>query len=144
MLTFFTTYTENKPPFKEVTDHKKIALHYLTGWFTIDFLSCIPFELIREEDPYGASELTTSLRCFRILKLFNLFRIFKLARLFKARENFGEEVVKSLQVSIAFTRLMVFLGYFLVLTHIAGCLFVYIGRMTSNADLTPWVVFADE
>jgi hypothetical protein len=36
-------YTENMDL---VSDRKKIAKHYLTGWFIIDFLAILPFDII--------------------------------------------------------------------------------------------------
>ena len=47
VLSFFTSIpeTENED---EVLDRKKIAVNYLQGWFSIDFLSIIPFQVIFE------------------------------------------------------------------------------------------------
>ena len=43
VLTFFTAYEKNKTI--EVR-HKQIAKQYLRGWFIIDLLATIPFQLI--------------------------------------------------------------------------------------------------
>lgn len=45
ILTFFTeVYVESK--FLTVRNHKEIALIYLKGWFALDLISIIPFQLI--------------------------------------------------------------------------------------------------
>ena len=44
IITFLTTYTNSNN--LEVTSHKKIAIRYLKGWFLIDLISCLPFEII--------------------------------------------------------------------------------------------------
>jgi len=44
ILTFFTSIPA-KNGFQEVFDKKKIALKYLQGWFIVDFLSILPFDV---------------------------------------------------------------------------------------------------
>jgi Na+/melibiose symporter-like transporter len=43
ILCFFTSYTDEKV-MREVTDHKKIAIRYLKGWFILDLFSIVPFD----------------------------------------------------------------------------------------------------
>ena len=45
ILTFMTTFTDHFTNV-EVTNHKRIAIKYLKGWFFVDFLSILPFEII--------------------------------------------------------------------------------------------------
>lgn len=48
MLNFFTTlYDEEK--LVEIIDRKIIAKSYLSGWFLIDFLSIVPFEILMSQ-----------------------------------------------------------------------------------------------
>lgn len=52
---------------------KDVANHYLRGWFTVDFLSCLPvsyFQYILDD-----SSVLKMLRVLRLLKLLRLFRI---------------------------------------------------------------------
>ena len=46
-VTFFTSITD-KETNVEIFDHKKIAINYLKGWFFIDIISCVPFDLLAE------------------------------------------------------------------------------------------------
>lgn len=48
-LCFVTTYTDSYKQI-EITNHKKIAFHYLKGWFLIDILSIFPFDLIMGDE----------------------------------------------------------------------------------------------
>lgn len=33
-----------------VTDRRRITKRYIKGWFLVDFLACIPFQLIETDD----------------------------------------------------------------------------------------------
>ena len=45
MLVIFNTATYDQN-MRFITDRKKIAKQYLKGWFTVDLLSIIPFDLM--------------------------------------------------------------------------------------------------
>ncbi len=44
-INFMTTY-EDPVTLATVTDHKKIAIEYLKGWFLLDVLACFPFQIL--------------------------------------------------------------------------------------------------
>ena len=75
-----------------VYNRRFIALHYFRGWFTVDFLSILPFFLItlKYDDPFnnnqsvGASSGASALRATVLFRIVKLLRMVKLARLFKA------------------------------------------------------------
>ena len=58
-----------------ITDTRAIAEHYLTGWFAIDFLSCLPVGYIN----YFSDDPATGARCphlhtaFSMLDLLSVF-----------------------------------------------------------------------
>ena len=64
LLNFFHSY-KDKSTGEEIIDNKKIAINYLKGWFAIDFISSIPFELFFEK-----SNFLKLLRIIRINKIF--------------------------------------------------------------------------
>ena len=64
ILNFFHSYLD-KATGEIVINNKKIAKHYLKGWFLIDFISSFPFELIWE-----SSNFLKLLRIIRINKIF--------------------------------------------------------------------------
>jgi len=71
VLNFFTAYKDNNEHL--VVSHKKIAMNYLTSWFFVDLLSCIPFQVILDEGLNYNSLL-------RMGRLPRLYRIVKLSK----------------------------------------------------------------
>ena len=65
ILNFFHSYLD-KSTGEIITHTKTIAKHYLKGWFTIDFISSFPFELIWEH--------STFLRLLRIIRINKIFK----------------------------------------------------------------------
>lgn len=63
-----------------VHDRKLIAKRYLTGWFAIDVISILPFELIMESFDNSYNNI---LRLARMGKLYRLLKLTKLVRIFK-------------------------------------------------------------
>ena len=47
-VNFLTTYPESETE-EIVTNHRKIAIHYLKTWFTVDFIAVIPFDWFIDE-----------------------------------------------------------------------------------------------
>ena len=67
-------------------DNKKIAKHYLRGWFAIDLVSVVPFDLLGNvvgSDSLGQLKI---LRLIRLLRLIKLARVIRASRLFKRWE----------------------------------------------------------
>ena len=64
ILNFFHSYLDESTG-EIITESKRIAIHYLKGWFTIDFISSFPFELI-----WDKSNILRLLRIIRINKIF--------------------------------------------------------------------------
>jgi potassium voltage-gated channel Eag-related subfamily H protein 7 len=64
-----------------VSSPKRIANHYLRGWFTVDFLSVLPFYLLPWLTGDGYSALGGFARFIRLLRFLRLARIFKAQRI---------------------------------------------------------------
>jgi potassium voltage-gated channel Eag-related subfamily H member 8 len=52
ILNFRTTYVNKRG--EVVSSPRSIALNYLKGWFAVDFLAAIPFDLLYASDVYNA------------------------------------------------------------------------------------------
>lgn len=81
ILNFFTGYEAGRASKTEaagnvVTSHRRIAKHYVTGWFTIDLISTIPWGLF-------FTSLGSSGRVLKLTKIAKLARFLRLARLMK-------------------------------------------------------------
>ena len=84
-INFFLSYPDPETQ-QDVVSHKRIAKHYLTGWFVIDFVSILPCDSIGlVMDSSDISQLKI-MRVLRLLRLFKLMRIFKSSRIFKRWE----------------------------------------------------------
>jgi len=70
-----------------VIEHGKIAKHYLTGWFPIDFVSIIPFSLIGSLFNSKELDQLKILRIIRLARLAKLLRIFKSSRIIKRYQS---------------------------------------------------------
>jgi len=81
-----------------IDNFKEIILNYISGWFFIDFLSSIPFDLIISEITLNKSG-SSNLGFFKYIKYLKMLRIFKISRMlriFKMIEN--SEGYKNLQI----------------------------------------------
>eukprot|EP00941_MAST-03F_sp_MAST-3F-sp1_P003998 g3998.t1 len=82
VLNFFTSY-DDPETLEQVFDLKRIRSHYLKTWFTIDFLSTIPFDRIGQlflDTESDADGLRTP-KLFRSLRLFKLMRLLRMLKL---------------------------------------------------------------
>lgn len=61
-----------------VTNRKQIGKNYLTGWFAIDLLAIIPFDVLLNQ-----SDMTSLVRVARVGKLYKLVKLTKLIRVLK-------------------------------------------------------------
>ena len=65
-----------------VESKKSIALNYLTGWFTIDLLSIIPFSMA-----FNQSRMNNLARVARVGRLYKLVKLTKLIRILKVMKD---------------------------------------------------------
>ena len=63
-----------------ITSPRKIAIHYLTGWFVFDFIASLPLDYILTDNGNTATELSRIVRLPRALRLLRLMRLAKLVR----------------------------------------------------------------
>jgi voltage-gated potassium channel Kch len=67
--------------------HPTIIRSYLRGWFVLDVVSILPFDLVSIIFNNGAVSKLKILRVLRLLKLMKLLRIFRAARIFQRLET---------------------------------------------------------
>lgn len=70
-----------------VYEWKKIVIHYLTGWFVIDLISTIPWNLFFTNS--NDRRYTKLVRLSKLLRIIRLIRVFKINHIFKQKTNFG-------------------------------------------------------
>lgn len=79
ILQFFVAYYDEHLGGILVKSRSLIAKRYLRGWFTIDAVSSLPFDVINLFDT-GAGSLTF-LKSLRLLRLLKLFRVIRASRI---------------------------------------------------------------
>jgi len=109
MINFATTYVNDQD--EVVSQHSKIAVHYFRGWFIIDLVAAIPFDLLL----FGSDtdEQTTTL--IGLLKTARLLRLVRVARKIDRYSEYGAAV------------LILLMSAFALVAHWLACIWYAIG-----------------
>jgi hypothetical protein len=106
-----------------------IAKDYLTGWFIIDVIACIPIPVIEallglfsDDVDKESSSLSKLARLPRIYRVVRIIRIFKILKVFKYSGLMGKCVGK-LNMSSGSKRVFSFLAFACFLVHIMACVY---------------------
>jgi len=99
---------------------------YLQGWFTVDFLSSVPINLMVPGNS-GAANSNALLRALKLIKLIKLSRMMRLGRLVA-------KVQDQLQIKFSFLMIYKFLFMFIIAVHWLGCAFYFFTSMESDGD----------
>jgi len=112
--------------------HRLIAQNYLRGWFTIDVVSCIPFDLVTIllEDAGDDFSKLKFLRAMRLLRLVKLLRLLRVSRIFERWED-------RIAINFAMLSLVKSSVGTLLCSHWFGCLW-YITAYIEDAE-SNWV-----
>jgi hypothetical protein len=125
--------------FKIIDDRSVVACTYLKGWFLIDLISIVPFELLTNiliesevtDDESVSPKVNQLVRITRISKLYKLVKILKLMRLFKwvkKRKEISKKVLSVVKTGAAIDRVIFFFMTLLIMCHFFGCLWIFLGR----------------
>uniref|UniRef100_A0A3B4ZI56 Potassium voltage-gated channel subfamily H member 7 n=1 Tax=Stegastes partitus TaxID=144197 RepID=A0A3B4ZI56_9TELE len=110
LINFRTTYVNQN---EEVVSHPaKIAIHYFKGWFLIDMVAAIPFDLLIFGS--GSDETTTLIG---LLKTARLLRLVRVARKLDRYSEYGAAV------------LMLLMCIFALIAHWLACIWYAIGNV---------------
>ncbi|CAK0847740.1 unnamed protein product [Prorocentrum cordatum] len=141
ILNFFTGYHAGKKDehLQEgtlVTDRKSVAIHYLRGWFWIDFLSTVPWSKVAEAfnsdgrmDTSSAGQVT---KLAKIIKLTRLLRLMRMLRLYKVSVVWEslEGRIGSITALNVVSMLRV-LGIWTAICHWGACVWWMVGKRDS-------------
>ena len=122
ILNFFIAYRSNEDEdgAQWVTDRKAIACHYLKTWFTVDFLSVLPFEIFNFLDMLEGASLVRAVRTIRLLRLVKLLRILRASRIARRWRDFFD-------ISYAHTSILLFALVTAFLVHLMACVWAACG-----------------
>lgn len=116
----------------------QIAKSYLMGWFTIDLISILPFDVagvLMDNDEVSQLKVFRVVRLFRLLKL---ARIFRASRIFARWEN-------SISLSYSWMSLIKFMVGVATVAHWMACVWrlvvdVDAVEYDANGDLQNWLI----
>lgn len=104
-----------------VVDTRLITRNYLTGWFAIDFCSCLPVGYIglgQEESEGGGS----GFKAAKVLRLFRLGKMLRLAKVLKIMRKYEETINIAPFLGVIFT-----LACILFAAHLLACFYYLVG-----------------
>ena len=120
IIIFNSAYYDNY--LKIVDDKGVIAKRYLSGWFSIDLLSIIPFDII-----FSELHLNGFVRFVKIGKLYKLIKITRLLRLLKIlkeQKRFFKILNEYMQLGLGLERYIFFAMLSVIGIHIVTCLWI--------------------
>ncbi|KAH8056558.1 voltage-gated potassium channel [Aureococcus anophagefferens] len=122
---FFVPYVDETRGSLVIRSRRLIARHYLRGWFWIDTVSVIPFDLLD-----GLSKL-------KIMRLIKLLKLLKLGRVLKANRTLARWE-SSIAISYAKISMYTFALGIVFVAHWMACGWALIDTM-SDAEAWTWV-----
>ncbi|XP_012214777.1 potassium voltage-gated channel subfamily H member 8 isoform X1 [Linepithema humile] len=122
ILNFRTTYVSRKG--EVVSNSKSIAVNYVKGWFLVDLVAALPFDLLlSSSDVYSGEESVHS-----NIHLVKLTRLLRLARLLQKMDRYSQ------YSAVILTMLMLF---FILVAHWLACIWYVIAekeRLRNDKD----------
>ena len=130
ILQFFQTY-QDRATLLIITDFKSIALRYIKGWFFIDFLSIIPYEIFFSSSDNSNIMYFKMIRFLRLPKFIQTIDVKRFDNLATTFLTKGESEDASKRINVIFNvryffkivRLMIMAS---VLTYVLGCIWYLI------------------
>ena len=123
------------------TDAWRVAWNYMTGWFVLDFASCLPLQYISLTMASGKEQMksgdNTAVRLLRMTKLSKLLR---LARLKRMMEKYQDDANIELQLAVGATCFSIFFT-----SHMLACGWYFAGVLDQDLDangvkISGWVI----
>ncbi|XP_037544652.1 potassium voltage-gated channel subfamily H member 6a [Nematolebias whitei] len=115
LINFRTTYVNHN---EEVVSHPgHIAQHYFKGWFLIDIVAAVPFDLLIYRSGSQETEPQTQTTLIGLLKTARLLRLVRVARKLDRYSEYGAAVLFLLMCTFA------------LIAHWLACIWYAIGNM---------------
>ena len=137
LLTFFSAYFDKLDVL--VDSRRKIICNYLKFWFIIDFVSILPLSLIIDQASPSVNDLARVARLSRLYKVLKMLKFLKMTRVVKNRQKFFKYLTYLFKASASVERIIIFTLIFLILCHVASCLWFLIDKL-DGMPLDGWVV----
>jgi hypothetical protein len=95
-------------------------MDYVKGWFFIDLISVIPFDLIFSYS--NVNRITRFSRLGRISKIVRMIKMVRLLKIAKVHSKLMKNFQQVVQIAGGVERLVFLLLIFLILIHVIACL----------------------
>mmetsp|Transcript_5655 Transcript_5655/g.5165 ORF Transcript_5655/g.5165 Transcript_5655/m.5165 type:complete len:280 (+) Transcript_5655:859-1698(+) len=121
IINLISAYEDENTGLVEVR-FRKISLNYLGGWFILDSLCSIPFQLIGRDSETSSSnaKLIKLARLPRLYRLLRILRIFKILRLFRFNRSF-KKYFETLKMNAGVTRMIQVTVTVGLMVHLMSC-----------------------
>lgn len=124
----------------------RITVNYVTGWFFLDLIACLPFQLIFPTESQGDggkyNKLIRLARLPRLYRLLRILRLFKLLKSMKKNENF-KVYFERFRKNPGISRMLKMLIMIIFLVHLTACFWFLSAKLEEFTDDT-WVVRFEE
>jgi hypothetical protein len=117
-------------------EYSGIASNYLKGFFTIDFISSVPFSLMTGGGG-GANKLLRIMKMPRLIKMMKLTKVLKVEEMIK-----GTSFSVFYRINMAFMRMITLILVSMLMLHLFACLWCAIGGLEDNVPHT-WIYRED-
>lgn len=122
-----------------VDDRKMITTNYLRGWFTVDLLAIIPFDIILTNLTTNVNGIVRIARVGRLYKLVKLTRMLRILKIMKEKSKLMKYLNDILKIGHSLERLLFFVIIFFIMCHISSCLWLMIASFTNEEFKDTWV-----
>ena len=120
-------------------DRKTIAMYYLKGWFTVDLLAIVPFDMILTSINTDVNGIVRIARIGRLYKLVKLTRMLRILKIMKEKSKLMKYLNDILKIGHSLERLLFFVIIFFILCHISSCLWLMIASFINENFEGTWV-----
>ena len=136
VLRFRVAYLDRERDLWE-TRPRRIAKHYLSHEFVLDFISTFPFDHFADLATTASSEAFRSLKLIRTIRLVRLLKLFRVARFRKYLTGASDS---ALSLSPAMMQLFSLAFQVTLVAHFLGCFFFLVTTgMDETQDLVWWI-----
>jgi hypothetical protein len=121
--------------YKMIKDRKNIARNYLSGWFLIDVLAIIPFDLLFGGNG-GVNNLVRIARLGKMYKLVKLTKLLRVAKVVRDKTKFTKFFSKFVSIKLGVQRQATFILSVFIMIHIVACLWIMTASVNETTEGT--------
>ena len=122
--------------FEVISDRCTLTTNYLQGWFMIDVVAIIPFDLFVSSN----GEAANLIRYARIGRITKMLKLMKLMRLMKLQKSSSvgswDELMEYFKITPEGNWVIMFSGFFFLSAHVFACFYIWLVKEVHPEKLT--------